>query len=141
MERRGKYIRTETIKGKQRFSMKGKQCRLGKKLTEKSKDKIRQKHFGIFIGEKSPLWKGGWRKKDYYPGWTETLKRSIRERDNYICQLCSQYGDIVHHIDYNKHNHNPNNLITLCNPCHSKTNFDRQKWTNYFANIILISKS
>jgi hypothetical protein len=39
------------------------------------------------------------------------------------------------HIDYNKKNCNPNNLISLCNSCHSKTNFDRKYWINYFLNI------
>jgi len=44
--------------------------------------------------------------------WTETLRRSIRERDGYICQMpgCNkQQGDKafdVHHIDYNKENCN-----------------------------------
>ena len=58
----------------------------------------------------------------------ETSESNIRERDNYICQICSQYGNYVHHIDYNKTNCNPNNLITLCIKCHSKTNFNREYW-------------
>jgi len=52
----------------------------------------------------------------YSVDWTKTLRRSIRERDHYICQLCGeQQGDYafdIHHIDYNKKNCNPNNLIT-----------------------------
>ena len=36
------------------------------------------------------------------------------------------------HIDYNKKNSNPNNLITLCSRCHSKTNFFNKKWIKYF---------
>lgn len=38
----------------------------------------------------------------------------------------------VHHIDYNKFNCNPENLITLCKSCHVKTNHNRNYWINYF---------
>jgi len=80
-----------------------------------------------------PNWKGG---RSPYPNyWTETLKRSIRERDNYICQICSQYGNQVHHIDYDKKNCNPGNLITLCRQCHQKTNFNIKEWKLFFERI------
>jgi len=85
-------------------------------------------------GNKSNLWKGGITNNPYPTDWTETLRRSIRERDNYICQLCSQYGNEVHHIDYNKQNCNPNNLITLCLKCHPKTSQNRNYWYIYFNN-------
>ena len=68
--------------------------------------------------------------------WTRTLRISIRERDHYTCRLCGEeQGDItysVHHKDYNKNNCNPDNLITLCNSCHSKTNTNREYWIEYF---------
>ena len=51
-----------------------------------------------------------------------------------ICQKCSKYGNVVHHIDYDKENNNPNNLISLCRNCHAQTNFKREYWTNYFKN-------
>ena len=107
----------------------------GKKHTEETKQKIKEKNKGrIFtwgdkisrnrqgkcLREKNPSWKGGKSFEQYTINWTDTLKRAIRERDNYICQICSQYGDNVHHIDKNKKNCNPNNLITLCRKCHSK---------------------
>ena len=38
----------------------------------------------------------------------------------------------VHHIDYDKNNSNPNNLIVLCKGCHAKTNFNREYWGSYF---------
>jgi hypothetical protein len=88
------------------------------------------------IGDTNPNWKGGLSFLPYASQWTETLKRSIRERDNYICQICSQYGYVVHHIDYDKKNCNPNNLITLCNVCHSQTNGKREHWKQYFNNLI-----
>jgi hypothetical protein len=71
-------------------------------------------------GEKNWKWKGGKSFEPYSIDWTETLKRSIRERDNYICQICSQYGNEVHHKNHDKKNCNPDNLITLCKKCHSK---------------------
>ncbi len=72
-----------------------------------------------------------------YPvDWTETLRKSIRERDKYTCQICSKgQGDVafsVHHIDYNKENTNPKNLITLCKSCHQKTNFNKDYWRKLF---------
>lgn len=42
------------------------------------------------------------------------------------------FSNQVHHIDYNKLNCNPNNLITLCKSCHMKTNFNREYWLDYF---------
>lgn len=39
------------------------------------------------------------------------------------------------HIDYNKKNCNPKNLITLCRKCHSKTNSNRDYWINYFGDF------
>lgn len=88
--------------------------------------------------EKSPSWLGGKSFEEYGLDWTKTLKRSIRERDNYVCQLCSKiqcdYAFDVHHIDYNKKNCNPDNLITLCRSCHAKTNYKRDYWKEYFTN-------
>ena len=84
--------------------------------------------------EKNPAWKGGISFEPYSIDWTETLRRSIRERDNYICQLCNQYGNTVHHINYDKKNCNPDNLITLCNRCNIKVNLNRDYWKEFFKN-------
>lgn len=32
-----------------------------------------------------------------------------------------RYAHHVHHVDYDKHNLEPTNLITLCPSCHGKT--------------------
>ena len=87
-------------------------------------------------GEGNVNWQGGISFEPYTIDWTETLKKAIRERDHYICQLCSQYGNVVHHIDYCKKNCNPNNLITLCRECHTKTNQNRDYWLNYFTKTL-----
>lgn len=83
-------------------------------------------------GSKNANWKGGLSFQPYTVDWTETLKRSIRERDNYICKVCNQYGKDIHHIDYDKKNCDPRNLATLCKICHCKTNSKREYWQEYF---------
>ena len=80
-------------------------------------------------GDKNPSWRGGTSFEPYSVDWTKTLKRSIRERDKYTCQTCGKEPAIfVHHIDYDKKNCKPNNLITLCSSCHAMTNFNRDFW-------------
>ena len=112
----------------------------GEHHTEETKNKIREK----LSGEKSHFWQGGiW--KDPYPGnWTDTLRDLIRKRDNYTCQECGGHQDDssgwnkvldVHHIDYDKGNLDPKNLISLCRSCHAKTNYNRDDWVKRFAKI------
>ena len=99
---------------------------LGKKHTKDTKDKMKKAK----IGENHNNWQGGKSFESYTIDWTVTLRKSIRERDKYICQLCNKIqGDKthdVHHIDYNKKNNNPDNLITLCRSCHI-TNHNRNR--------------
>ena len=84
-------------------------------------------------GESAPNWKGGISNNPYSTDWTKTLKKSIKERDHYICQLCYETEDlVVHHIDYNKKNCDPENLITLCRKCNIKVNYNRECWIEYF---------
>ena len=116
----------------------------GKKLSEETKRKISKiqkyrKHKpqeGFQKRDNNLCWNNGSSFEQYSLEWSATLRRSIRERDRYSCQLCgelqSDYAFSVHHIDYDKKNCNPKNLITLCRNCHSKTNFNRNHWKNYF---------
>jgi len=91
-------------------------------------------------GENNYGWKGGKSNNPYPQEWNETLRDSIRCRDSYICQECGIHEDEnnrkldVHHIDYNKDNLNPDNLISLCRECHMKTNHNRDYWIEYFNN-------
>lgn len=66
------------------------------------------------------------------------LRPIILKRDKYICQKCHKKGNIVHHIDYNKQNNKEDNLITLCNRCNLKVNFNKVYWNNFFKNKIII---
>ncbi len=90
------------------------------------------------IGDKSPTWLGGITKNPYDIDFNKRKRLFVRKRDNYTCQECNYteeqlgYALSVHHIDYDKLNSNPTNLISLCKSCHSKTNFSREDWTRYF---------
>lgn len=94
---------------------------------------VRAKMSASHSGPRCHLWRGGVSFMPYTTDWTQSLKRSIRERDRYTCQACgAQQGDVafdVHHIDFDKANSNPSNLITLCHRCHAKTTIKRRHWT------------
>lgn len=113
----------------------------GKKYTKETKEKIRQAN----LKEKNPNWKDGSSEYGYNRDWNDLLKEAIRLRDNYVCQECGIHQDEligrfkkldVHHIDYDKYNCDPDNLISLCRTCHMKTNFNREEWKKYFNNLI-----
>ncbi len=93
-------------------------------------------------GEKSPCWKGGKSFEPYTPDFNKSLKDMIINRDMSKCQLCGrpQQEEIrrltVHHIDYNKNNNSPINLITLCCSCNSIVNNKREYFTQYFRERI-----
>lgn len=65
----------------------------------------------------------------------DLVKREIRERDRYRCRMCGEPGKTVHHIDYDSGNNEQSNLVTLCRLCHPKTNRDRDRWQQYFAQL------
>lgn len=75
------------------------------------------------------------------------LKFKIRQRDNFECQCCGlkeskhfrnlkNINLIIHHINYNKQDCNDINLITLCNACNIKANYNRNNWEVLYNNKI-----
>lgn len=128
----------------------------GYKHSEEAKRKISEAHKGKKMppfseehkrkmsearkGDKCYLWQGGISFEPYSVDWTRTLRRSIRERDHYTCQLCGELQSdralSIHHIDYDKKNCNPNNLITLCVGCNTKVNSNRENWIKYFRALL-----
>jgi 5-methylcytosine-specific restriction endonuclease McrA len=87
------------------------------------------------VGERSSAYPYQWTS-----GNGRQLREWIRERDQRICQVCGATEGAkvhaVHHIDYEKDNINPSNLITLCHPCHGKTNHDRCFWQAFFEQFM-----
>ena len=86
-------------------------------------------------------WKGGISCEPYCYIWLDKeFKESIKERDNYQCQNPDCRGTserlTIHHVDYNKKNCGPENLITLCNSCNSRANFDREWYIAYYREIM-----
>ena len=90
-------------------------------------------------GDKNPRWRGGVSNKQYAPGFSRKLKRAIRERDGFRCQLCGDseaelgYKLSVHHSDYDKSNHDPANLFATCKRCNSRANTNPSFWSARFA--------
>lgn len=86
-------------------------------------------------------WKDGASFEPYASEFNNRLKRLILERDNYTCQNPNCWKTskrlVPHHIDYNKKNCDPSNLITLCNSCNSRANFDREYHTAYYIDIMM----
>jgi len=126
--KKGLWKPTKEQKEKHRMKL------LGHKTSLETKRKISESQ----KKEKSYWWRGGLTNEPYPVDWGQTLRRSIRERDHYTCQICNfPQGDRahdVHHIDYHKKNCDPKNLITLCHSCHSRTNADRKYWMDFFIN-------
>jgi hypothetical protein len=97
-------------------------------------------------GPNHPNWQGGISFEPYSPEFNKQIKAQIRQRDNYVCQLCGiteeQHKEklgrnlAINHIDYNKKNSVPKNLITLCINCNFRVNTNRVYWTEYFHNLL-----
>ena len=111
-------------------------------MSDKHRKKLSKAHIGIQAKEKHPLWQGGISFEPYSLEFNEDLKEVIRNRDRRKCQICGKTELennkklSVHHIDYNKKNSDPKNLISLCKNCHAKTNIKRKYWIKYFKKLI-----
>ena len=92
-------------------------------------------------GPGSPAWKGGISYEDYCPIWKDSeYKESIKERDGHQClnpDCWKKDGKLhVHHIDYDKSNCGPKNLITVCNSCNARANYQRTWHTAWYKAIL-----
>lgn len=105
----------------------GRQYEINKSRLDTSSFCSRECQRQYYLGENHYAWQGG--PKPYPPIWTRRFKRTIRRRDDYACAICGVApSKIVHHIDYDKQNCDQLNLVTLCKPCHSRTNGQRDLW-------------
>lgn len=125
---------------------KGHKICVGRKLSEKTKNKIREnciengrvpylkngEHWLKQIGVHSPNWKGGItpERQQVYSSieWCEAVKY-VWKRDNAICQKCGKHHNQtsnrgtfhIHHIEsfaIKEKRTDVNNLILLCKDCH-----------------------
>ncbi len=115
-------------------------------------DEARQQMSQVKLGTKNWNYIDGSSESTKYNFEFKKLKPIIRKRDNYGCQLCGKEEKTtsmnrkkkfeVHHIDYNKENNAEDNLITLCDSCHMKTNNKRRRkeFTEFFKTKISLIK-
>lgn len=93
----------------------------------------------ITAASKNPNWKGGLSGFPYPFNWGSISKR-IRARDGNVCRNpnCDGKGGQIdtHHIDYDKMNVAPTNLIAVCTRCNTKANFGREQWTIYYTKVL-----
>ena len=76
----------------------------------------------------------------YTKEFNKKLKTEIMERDGYQCCNPGCFGLTkrltVHHIDYNKQNCRPLNLITLCSSCNARANTYRNSLFNFYKILV-----
>lgn len=86
----------------------------------------------------NPNWMGGISHLPYPHDWPrisrKAMKRDLRKCWNPECEKTCVHLT-VHHIDYNKSNCDPANLITLCSACNSKANYRRETWLSFYTKI------
>ena len=100
------------------------------------------------IGKNHTSYINGSSFEPYDAGFSRRLKEKIRKRDNYKCKLCGTNNKIhikhfksglcIHHIDYNKKNCDLSNLVSLCNSCHSKTQWNKKHWQRHLKEKVAL---
>lgn len=126
----------------------------GKTQSEETKDRIRKKLIGykqseetkfkqsqMRHGEKYWNWQGGITKEPYCLIWTKDLREYILQRDGYKCLnpdcLNNSHTLCVHHINYIKKDCESVNLITLCNSCNVRANYNIKMWQQIYERLIV----
>ena len=87
-------------------------------------------------------WQGGISYEPYCPIWKDKeYKQDILERDenkclNPYCHSKNPNDLVIHHVDYNKKNCSPKNLVTICRVCNIKANKDREWHTTWYQALL-----
>jgi len=121
------FIRSEVENGRGRFC--SNKCR-GVWVSKTRK--------GKYTASAASNWKGGISFEPYDPRFNRQLRELIRLRDGYKCQKCGcpeiENGRklSVHHIDGDKSNSSPTNLISLCIGCNTQVECNRPHWQRIF---------
>jgi DNA-directed RNA polymerase subunit RPC12/RpoP len=94
------------------------------------------------MGNKNHQWQGGLSYEPYCEVWKDKeYKEDIKVRDgnkclNPYCYSKKPNNLTIHHIDYNKKNCRPGNLITICRSCNGMANKDREWHRIWYQAII-----
>jgi hypothetical protein len=97
----------------------------GRTFSDEHRKKLSDANIGKFTGAENKFWKGGISEIPYPPEFGDYLKKKVRKKFNWECQICgksvkgSRFAH-VHHIDGNKQNCGEENLTLLCASCHSR---------------------
>ena len=85
-------------------------------------------------GINNPRWNGG---VSRYPDHVVLKRMRIQalKRTNGKCETCGASAYQIHHIDEDKSNHQPDNLICLCHSCHMALHSGEEKTTSKYKRI------
>jgi hypothetical protein len=89
----------------------------------------------------NPNWQGGKSFEPYCHIWSDKgYKEDIKQRDNYVCRNPCCFNDsnvlCLHHIDYDKKNCHPMNLITVCRNCNTRANYNREWHQEWYQTLM-----
>lgn len=98
-----------------------------------------QRRSWITKDDKNPNWAGGVSRRPY-PHHFYRVSRQVIARDGYQCKnpLC-RLNDrrlTTHHINYDKDDLRQENLICLCSSCNSRANFGRERWIEFYMDLM-----
>lgn len=100
-------------------------------------------HIERISGSGNCNWGGGLTTDPYCDAWKDKdYKYSVRERDGHRCLnpycISDHPEDLnIHHINYNKQDCHPKNLITVCRSCNAKANTDRDWHQSWYQAILM----
>lgn len=128
----GKYC---SIKCRNKSQLKGKliSCLICGKKVYKSPAKMRHSKSGNYFCSKScqTQWRNSYFIEEKHPNWlggSESYREIMKRRNvKQICTLCKFEDEralVVHHLDHNRDNNNPSNLVWLCLNCHYLVHHD-----------------
>lgn len=126
------------LRGRKNYWMYGDKNPMAKK---KNCEKVSRRMKHTQSGGGNNNWKGGISTAPYCEQWSDKeYKESIKDRDGYKClnPACNKkYNKLcIHHINYNKKNCHPLNLITVCVSCNAIANKNRDWHEAWYKAII-----
>ncbi len=145
-ERSKKYRHSKLAKAKISHS------KIGKPRSEETKRKVSATKTGVKLSMETrrnmSLAHGGdgtLKPQPYPTMFNKALKDKIKTRDSNKCRNPGCWGTTkrisVHHIDYDKDNCDPSNLITVCQSCNVRANKGREFWTAFYQKLMKGRKS